>query len=176
MLKNYSKFSKNSIFLVISVLFFTSSVQAQYVWLDEKGSKQFSDVPPPANIPAQKILKMPSRSATKATPGTEDLKEASSGNTDAASALKKPVTTASKNEDFNKRQLELEEKNKKALIDQQVSTDKIKNCARARSYQRSLESGERIASIDKNGERNFISDARRDQDLIDTKKALSDCK
>ncbi len=176
MLKNYLKFSKNSISLLIPILFFTSSVQAQYVWLDEKGSKQFSDVPPPANTPAQKILKMPSRSATKTAPVTEELKDTPAGTMDPASALKKPVTTASKNEDFNKRKLEQEEKNKKAIVDQQASVDKTKNCARARSYQHSLESGERIASIDKNGEKNFISDARRDQDLIDTKKALSDCK
>ncbi|UUZ48461.1 DUF4124 domain-containing protein [Massilia sp. B-10] len=38
------------------MLMLVSLAQAQYVWVDEKGVKQFSDRSPPSNIPAKNIL------------------------------------------------------------------------------------------------------------------------
>ncbi|QJQ04808.1 DUF4124 domain-containing protein [Undibacterium piscinae] len=122
----------------------TATCQAQYVWLDEKGNKQFSDMPPPVSVPAQKILKAPQKnngSSTSATKtSTEQTKnEASNIN----EQLKKPATTASKNEEFNKRKIEQEEKDKKKAAEDQLSADKAQNCERARAYQKTIESGQR---------------------------------
>ena len=55
--------------------------------------------------------------------------------------LQKPVTTAGRNEDYLKRKLEQEEKDKKAAAEKQASMDKANNCERAKSYQQSLEAG-----------------------------------
>ena len=47
---------------IAALLFFllaTTDAIAQYVWLDEHGVKQFSDVAPPGNIPEKRILKQP---------------------------------------------------------------------------------------------------------------------
>jgi hypothetical protein len=87
----------------------------------------------------------------------------------------KPMTTSSRNEDFNKRRAEQAEKDKKASEDQQANADKQKNCERARSYQKVLESGQRVATTDKNGERNYLSDAQREKEAADVKKALAGC-
>ena len=151
-----------------------ASCQAQYVWLDEKGTKQFSDMPPPATTPKNRILK----SSTKATQEPpKDLNQENANGADLPNEkLQKPITIAGKNEDFMKRKLEQEEKDKKAAAEKQASMDKSNNCERARSYQQSLESGVRIASNDKNGERSFMSDEQRTRDLNDVKRTLSDCK
>lgn len=142
---------------------------AQWIWIDEKGSKQFSDLPPPASVPKNKILKSPGKTAQAPEPDTN----AAASNTE---KLQKPVTTASKNEDFLKRRAEQEEKEKKLAAEQQASAEKAKNCDRARTYKQSLESGIRIASVDKNGERNYLDDAKRAQELAEVNKVLADCK
>lgn len=142
---------------------------AQWIWIDDKGSKQFSDLPPPASVPKNKILKSPG----KITSPPEAETNASASNTD---KLQKPVTTASKNEDFLKRRAEQQEKEKKLAAEQQLNAEKAKNCDRARTYKQSLESGIRIANVDKNGERNYLDDAKRAQELADVNKALADCK
>ena len=36
-----------------------SAALAQYIWLDSKGVKQYSDRPPPPSVPTSKILKAP---------------------------------------------------------------------------------------------------------------------
>jgi hypothetical protein len=155
-------------FALISILLCNLSY-AQWIWIDEKGSKQFSDLPPPASIPQNKILKSPGK--TIQAPAPESTSAAS--NTE---KLQKPVTTASKNEDFLKRRAEQEEKEKKLAAEQQASAEKAKNCERARTYKQSLESGIRIANVDKNGERNYLDDGKRAQELADVNKALADCK
>ncbi|MFZ6766134.1 DUF4124 domain-containing protein [Undibacterium sp. Di26W] len=149
-----------------------AAAHAQYVWLDEKGNKQFSDKPPPISVPKNKIVKSPNMGGKSAP--TADAAPAPAA--DDAGKLQKPVTTASKNEDYNKRKAEQAEKDKKAEDEKQSAAAKAKNCERARSYQQNLESGVRVASVDKNGERNFMDDAQRNQELADLKKTLADCK
>ena len=162
--------------IAISGLSFATSSFAQYVWLDEKGSKQFSDLPPPTSTPKNRILKTPFKTPEPATKS----KDANEGTENEAPSpkekLQKPVTTASKNEDFMKRKMEQEEKEKKASDEKQAAMDKSKNCERARAYQQSLESGVRIGSTDKNGERSFMTDAQRAQDLAEVKRSLEACK
>jgi hypothetical protein len=161
-MRYYSIFS----FALISMLLCNLSF-AQWAWIDEKGGKQFSDLPPPASVPKNKILKSPGR----AVQAPESSAAASS-----TEKLQKPVTTASKNEDFLKRRAEQEEKEKKLAAEQQANTEKAKNCERARAYKQSLESGIRIANVDKNGERNYLDDGKRAQELAEANKALADCK
>lgn len=177
MFKFWSKHAVTATSLAISALLIASACQAQYVWLDEKGNKQFSDLPPPANISKDKIIKGPNRS-TAATSSTPTPTEASStvGASAANEQLKKPVTTASKNEDYNKRKAEQEEKEKKSAAEQQANSEKLKNCERARAYQKTLESGQRIANTGANGEKNILNDAQRDQELKDTQRILNGCK
>lgn len=154
---------------LLTMLLFCANAQAQYVWLDEKGSKQFSDRPPPSSVPSNRILKSPNKSAASASTPTSAPSEES------AAKPKKPETIASKNEDFNKRKAEQAEKDKKASDEHQVTADKSKTCERARAYQQSLESGIRITSTDKNGERGYMSDEQRSQELNDVKRILSGC-
>lgn len=150
---------------------------AQYVWTDEKGVKQFSDMPPPSSVPKNRILKQPasSNAAVEPTSGAA-LSAAAQSSASAAETSKGPLTTAERNADFNKRRLEQAEKEKKAAQEAEKKAAMAKNCERARNYRSTLESGQRIANTDKNGERSFMSDEQRAQELRDTQRILGDCK
>ena len=54
---------------------------------------------------------------------------------------------------------------------------RAENCARARSYQKSLDSGMRIARTNDKGEREILDDAARAQEQQRTREIIaSDCK
>ena len=165
------KFSRLTCGLLLSV-FFCAVAQAQYVWIDDKGNKQFSDMPPPKSVPKDKILKSPGGAPKIVVVGEE---KASAPAADAPAKLEKPVTTATKNEDFNKRRKEAEEKEKKADEEKQAAAEKAKMCEKARGYQQTLSSGVRISRTDKNGEKSYLDDAQRQQEMADIKKTLAGC-
>ena len=148
----------------------TSAAMAQYIWLNEKGVKQYSDMPPPASIPAGKILKSPNGVAQASTPAKPA--EETEGDT----AKKAPQTTAEKNADFQKRRAEQAEKEKEAEQKAKQAADRKKNCEQANNYKRLLDSGERISRMDKSGERAYLSDAERAQEARENKRILEDCK
>ena len=50
-----SPIGRYTIALLLYVL--AAGASAQYIWLNEKGRKQFSDTPPPASVPKHRILK-----------------------------------------------------------------------------------------------------------------------
>jgi hypothetical protein len=149
----------------------TGAAFAQFAWIDANGVRQYSDQPPPASTPKAKILKSPVHTTETAPSGAAGTKDG-----EKTGAAKAPLTTAEKNADFVKRQSEQAEKEKKAAEEAKNAAIKAKNCENTQSYARSLQSGERIASLDKNGERSFMSDEQRAKEISDTRRALDGCK
>ena len=160
-----------------------SMAWAQHVWVDEKGIKQYSDKPPPASVPRERILKpapkpvasliqsAPARSAAADAPATP----AGPASPAASAGGKAPPTLADRNADFNKRRAEQAEKDKKIREQEKLAQDKAKNCERAASYKRSLESGARITRVDSKGEPAFLTDAQRADDIREAQKMLEGC-
>lgn len=153
-------------------LAFASSAWAQYIWIDDKGTKQFSDMPPPASVPKSRVLKQPGKTSSSA----EAAPTSATGDSGANDTAKAPPSLAERNAEFNKRRAEQAEKEKKAAEEAQAARDKAKNCENARNYQRALESGVRLASTDKNGERVYIGDDQRNRELQETNRVLANCK
>jgi hypothetical protein len=145
---------------------FAGAAHAQYVWLDERGVKQFSDMPPPLSIPSSRILKQPGSGSTPAAAPVES----------AAPDIKPQMTTAEKNAEFRKRQTERAEKEKKAAEEAKIAAEKARSCERAQEYHRALESGERISRTDKNGERSFLSDEQRANEVRESRRVLDECR
>ncbi|MDF3035634.1 MAG: hypothetical protein K0S28_908 [Paucimonas sp.] len=152
------------------LVFCAGTAQAQYVWLNEKGVKQFSDMPPPADVPKNRILKEPG--LTRQMPTNE---ETSTGEPESAEKPedKRPLTTAEKNAEYKKRRAEQAEKEKKAQDEANLKKQKAENCERARAYARNLESGIRIRTTDANGEPSFMSDEKREHELREAGKVAS---
>ncbi|KAF3996282.1 DUF4124 domain-containing protein [Glaciimonas immobilis] len=149
-----------------------SAAMAQYIWLDEKGIKQYSDMPPPLSVPVKRILKMPGNFSVPATAANGDPKD----DKDAQNVAKAPPTLIEQNAAFNKRKNEQAEKDKKATDAAKSATNKTKACDSARAYQRTLNSGQRIAQIDKNGQRAFFDDNQRQQASRENQQVLDECK
>ncbi len=144
---------------------------AQHVWLDEKGVKHYSDQPPPPSVPKNRILKGPGAERKAAEPA-----DPAPAPPAAQTPAKAPMMLAERNADFQKRRAEQAEKEKKAAEEARLAQEKAKSCERARNYQRVLESGERIATTDKNGERSFLSDQQRAQELQEARRMVQDCR
>lgn len=149
---------------------------AQHVWLDDKGVKQYSDMPPPMSVPQSRILKAPGNVARTPAVSPSAAPEADKPTASPDPAGKGPMTTAERNADFLKRKAEREEKEKKAAEEVKLAAEKGRNCDRAKEYQRMLDSGQRIGTTESNGERGVMSDERRKQEAQETRRVLSDCK
>ena len=152
-------------------LSFASAALAQYVWLDDRGVKQYSDVPPPASVPAKRILKAPGLS-THPSYATDVPAAAGEDN----GTTKVAPTTAEQNADFMKRKIAQAENDKKSAAEAKAKAEQMKNCDRAREYQQALESGVRLSQMDPNGERSFMSDEQRAKEMQGNKQHLAGCK
>jgi len=149
-------------------LLMANAANAQYVWLDEKGIKQFSDMAPPADVPRSRILKTPHLSPARPSPQVQPE------TTNDAPATPKAMTSAERNADFQKRKMEQAEKEKKEAEKAKSERDRAKYCDQVQAYYRNLESGSPISQFEKNGERTFLTDQQRAHELADTKRALRD--
>lgn len=154
--------------IVSIMLGMAGAAAAQYVWLDEQGIKQFSDMPPPASVPANRILKQPKDAQAPTSAPADHAANVAPG--------KPEMTVAEKNADYRKRMAEQAEKEKKAADEARVAAEKTKQCDRAREYIRTLESGARIARVDQNGERAYLTDEQRERELRDARQVLTNCK
>lgn len=147
---------------------------AQWKWRDATGKVQYSDRPPPATVADKDILQRP-RGAAVAPPPLP----ASAATSAADAAL--PAGSAASGVDK-----ELEERRKKAAQEQEaklkaeeerVAKARAENCARAKSYQQSLDNGMRIARTNEKGEREILDDAARAKEAARVKQVIaSDCK
>jgi hypothetical protein len=136
-----------------------SGAIAQHVWLDDKGVKQYSDMPPPPGTPASRILQ-------------------SSGPRTAAAAADQPAapSVAERNAAFGKRRIEQADREAKESEQARVAADKSRNCEQARSYERTLASGQRISKLDRNGERAYLNDQERAQEMATAQRVMAQCK
>lgn len=142
--------------LTVALLFVTLAVNAQiYQWKDANGKTVMSDKPPIGNAQPQRKFE--------------------SASTGEAPSPQKSV--ADRELEFRKRQKEARESTEKANKEQAASADKKEYCDNARRQLQALESGERIALRDDKGERYFMEDAQREQEIAKTRQGIqSNCK
>jgi hypothetical protein len=82
------------------------------------------------------------------------------------------MTAAEKEADFRKRQQESAKEREKQDLAAQDAAGKRENCERAQEYVRTIESGQRITRTDSKGERYFLDDAQRAQELNNARQAV----
>jgi hypothetical protein len=136
-----------------------SGAFAQYVWLDNKGMKQYSDVPPPAEVPASRILK---------TPGSR---------TAPAADIPPPVepSLAEREAEFRKRRAQASDGEREAEDKRKRQVDIARVCEQARAYGRALESGQRIGRVDPSGERQYLDDSQKAKEAAEVQRVLATC-
>jgi len=165
--------------LALATALFCQAALAQYVWVGESGVRQYSDTPPPASVPANRILKAPGmRSAPAASPDSPPTDAAAPAN-GAQPAAGQPAnaapTLAQRNAEFNKRRIEQQEQAAKTAEENQQAANRARSCQHARSYMNTLNSGMRVARVDDRGERIFLTDSERAREVDATRRLLSQC-
>jgi hypothetical protein len=153
--------------------------QAQYAWIDDKGLKQYSDRPPPPSVPANRILKGLGAGLGAAPVQATDIAPPVDGSPAApakAAPAKAAPTIAERNAEFRKRKDEEAEKARKAEEDERRKSANDSHCDANRKHKLMLESGARISTVEKSGERGYLSDEQRARQLQDAQRALANCK
>lgn len=145
---------------------------SQYQWIDKDGRKVFSDRPPPADVPAGKILRTPRGQATPAAEPTV-----------AAASAAKPAGSAPR---LSGKDKELEEKKKQADAaaaakqkeeEAKFAQAQAENCQRAKQSKTTFSSGQRIARVNEKGEREFVDDKQRAEEIARLEAIIArDCK
>ena len=140
--------------LLCGLLAATAHAQG-YKWVDKNGHTQYGDTPPPGVNATPLGPPPPPISSTPSPAPTGDVKEG-------APAVKKgPLTPAEQELEFRRRIKEAQEAAAKADKEQQQAREKEENCKHAQAALRTLESGERVMTVDQKGERYYISDQQR---------------
>ena len=134
---------------------FAFSAHAQiYQWKDESGKTVISDKPPVGAVQQQKNY---------------------GANKPSSSPAQKSL--ADREMEFKKRQKESQEIAEKSRKEETSTAEKQENCNNARKQLQLLESGERVALRDDKGERYFLDDAQREQEIAKARKYIdSSCK
>ncbi len=143
---------RNTFILLATLLAISSSALAQYVWLDEKGNKQFSDQPPPPSVPKNKIVRSAGMSMD-----TQQAAPASDGKAD----IKQPESLAEKELAYKKQHDAMAAKEKKDAEEASNAQKKKDNCRRLQEYKRTLDSGQRMSQTDAKGNKVYINDESR---------------
>lgn len=147
--------------MVLALAACTASVQAQvYKWVDKDGKVQYSDQAPPpdaAKSVSQKVISISSSPAAQSDKAAEKAPD--------------------KVKDFEKRRSQSAEQQKKGDEASKLAQRKQESCDDARANLKGLEAGGRISKTDANGERYFLDDDQRQQEIARTQGVVAEsCK
>ncbi len=142
--------------LTAALLCIVAAAQAQiYKWQDQNNRTVISDRPPTG------VVRKPLTIETEAPPAAADAGK----------------TMADREMDFRKRQKESVERNEKAEKEQRLTAQRQEDCDAARRSLQAMESGERVAMRDARGERYFLDDSQRQQEIARIRQTVqSNCK
>ena len=120
--------------------------------------------------------------ATQCPPGTQEqqtgIKSTREGPSSGGAAAPQQKSTAEREADFRKRQMEAQDARQKDEKKTAEDQESRAACGQAQTYFKSLEVGNRIARIDpKTGERVFLEDSDRPAEIARAQRAVdSNCK
>jgi hypothetical protein len=139
----------------LACLLIASPAEAQWKWRDSRGQIHISDIPPPRDVPEKDVLQRPEVAVRRPAPAPAPAASAAGAAPAPAKAAVDP---------------ELEERRKRAEQEQAARSEADKqkaaavrkdNCLRARDQLATLDSGQRIARIKADGEREILDDNAR---------------
>lgn len=136
---------------------FSTSVLAQFVWVDEKNVTHYSDLPPPAAISSSRTLTL------SAGHQTEQVNKNQS------------ATLAEQESTYQKRRTEQQRQKQAAEQESKHKTSQDTNCALARANQRLLDSGVRIAQLDAHGASIPMNTQQRTEQKRQNQEILDQC-
>lgn len=156
--------------LLLLVLLFAAALpaSAQWVWKDKNGRVTASDLPPPRDVPERDVLQRPNDAGRRAAPPAS------------APASSAPVAARPASDpalEAKRRAVEQERQAKTRAEEEKLAVQRADNCRRARNQLATLESGQRVARTNDKGEREFLDDKARADELRRANDVIaSDCR
>jgi Domain of unknown function (DUF4124) len=145
--------------------------QAQWKWRDKSGQITASDLPPPREVADKDILQRPDTRAARPAPGAAAA---------AASAVATPATPANpvdRELEARKQTAEQDSKARAKADETRLAAQRAENCNRARAHASALDSGQRIARVNAQGEREVLDDKGRAEEMQRARQVIaSECK
>jgi hypothetical protein len=159
----------NRLFFLLLAALAAAPAHAQYSWIDDHGTRVFSDRPPPPGTPPSRILKAPRGAASTEAAPAEAAKIAQP-------VQPAPPTLADRDADFRKRAAERDADERKAAEEARRKADNAEQCAAARRSETALTSGARITDMDDKGERVVVTDDEKARRLAQVRRVLAGCR
>jgi len=147
--------------LAAATAFAAAASAQQYKWVDKDGRTQYGDFPP-AGVKATP-LRAPAGPAAPPPPAPGAKAGAKSG---------APLSPAEQEAAFRKRQEEGQKAAEKSAQAQRDAAAKKENCMRAQAQLRTIESGQRMTTTDRNGERVYLDDAQIASEAVKAREAI----
>ena len=148
---------------------------AQWLWRDNAGRLNASDLPPPPDVPDKNIIKRPVGAAARGVAATPAAAPASAA-APAASAASVPRGVDAELE-ARRARAEQEKAARAKAEDDKLAAQRAENCRRARAQLALIDSGQRIARVDDKGERVVLDDAARAAEAAAAQRAIAaDCR
>jgi hypothetical protein len=163
---------------LVSLLMAPAQVHSQWKWRDKAGKTQYSDLPPPQDVPEANILARPpvSKPPVFTSKPLSSAPAASAAST-AASAPASPASKASDAEEARRKKAEQDAIVAKRKADEErVAAEKAANCKGARNNLKALEEGLRVSRTNDKGEREVLEDKGRAEEKQRARDIISkDC-
>lgn len=156
-----------SVLLAVMLAFAAGAFAQMYRWVDKDGRVHYTATPPPAGTKAR-TLRAPT--AAPAEPAADDAAKDAA----AKDARKGPLTPAEQEQEFRKRQLEAQKAQEKEALAAKEAETKQANCNRAREALATLESGQRVAGTNAQGERYYLDDEARARETAAARRSMQD--
>jgi hypothetical protein len=152
----------------LALLALSAPADAQWKWRDSRGQIHISDIPPPRDIPDKDVLQRPELVMRKPAPPPVAAASA------AAVPAKAPVDAELEE---RKRKADQEQAARSKADEQKAAAVRKDNCQRARAQLATLDSGQRIARIKADGEREILDDEQRAKEARRAREAIaSECR
>ncbi len=157
---------------------------AQWMWRGPDGRVNASDRPPPISVAEKDILKRPAADARRAMSKTSEAVTAPDAPASgvpasapvAAPAASAPLTALQKQVLAKKQAAEKAQADKAKAEQERAVGARAGNCRAARTQAATLQSGTRLARTNSNGEREFLDDRARAEELRRAQDVMaSDC-
>lgn len=158
--------------LILGLATLAGPAWAQYKWKDSRGQVHLSDLPPPRDIPEKDVLQRPAAPATPRAPATVAAAAAS-----AASAALPARPSVDPEIEARRKRAEQDTAAKAKVEADKLAAQRTENCTRARQQLAGLESGQRMAQFNAQGERTVMDDAARAAAAAQARQIVaSDCR
>lgn len=162
-----------------AALLLAAHAHAQYSWIDDHGTRVFSDRPPPVGTPASRILQAP-RPRGASIPVEATVPPTDAGNpadkpSPAAGAKHALPTLADREAAYRERTARYEADAREAAEKARLKVEHANACAAAREEEQLMKKTRRMIGVNEKGERAVLTDEDKAARLARARRVLADC-